>query len=169
MGRGTGAGGVRGVTESAIRIVPFDARFAPAFAALNKRWITEHFALEPQDLLLLDDPQRNIIDAGGQIFFAIDGDAVLGTAAAVPYAPSVIELGKMAVAPEGQGRGIGRRLGEAVIAYARESGAQTLFLLSNVKLATALRLYARLGFVRVPLDHAHGYARAGVRMEMRFD
>ena len=155
--------------DDRVRIVAYEARFAPAFAALNKRWITEHFTLEPQDLLLLDDPQRSIIDAGGQIFFAIEGDTVLGTAAAVPYAPSVIELGKMAVAPEGQGRGIGQRLGEAVIAFARESGAQTLFLLSNAKLTTALRLYERLGFVHVPLDHSHGYARAGVRMEMRLD
>ena len=152
-----------------IRIDPFDARFAPAFSALNKRWITEHFALEPQDLILLDDPQRSIIDAGGQIFVALDGDVVLGTAAAVPYAPGVIELGKMAVAPGGQGRGIGQLLGEAVIAHARSSGAHLLFLLSNAKLTTALRLYERLGFVHVALDHAHGYDRAGVRMEMRLN
>lgn len=75
----------------------------------------------------------------------------------------------MAVARDGQGRGIGRRLGEAVIAHASASGAHTLFFLSNAKLTTALRLYERLGFVHVPLDHAHGYARAGVRMEMRLD
>lgn len=157
------------MTAPRIQIVPFDARFAPAFAALDKRWITEHFALEPQDLVVLYDPQHSIIDAGGQIFFALDGDVVLGTTAAVPCAPGVIELGKMAVAPDGQGRGIGQLLGQAVIAHARSSEAHLLFLLSNAKLSTALRLYERLGFVHVPLDHSHGYARAGVRVEMRVD
>ena len=66
-----------------IRIVPFRADLAPAFAALNREWIERLFTIEPADLKTLNDPVASILDGGGAIFFALDGEIAVGTVAAV--------------------------------------------------------------------------------------
>ena len=152
--------------KDSFTIVSYRPELAPAFRRLNQEWIERLFAIEPADLKVLDDPEGSIIAPGGQIFFAMcDGEAI-GTAAAIRYSPARYELAKMAVARAYQGQGLGRRLGEAVIAFAREAGAGTLFLLTNSRLAGAIHLYEQLGFRHVPLPPATDYARADVHMEL---
>ena len=50
-----------------------------------------------------------MLSTGGQVFFAMDRDEVVGTCAAIRFPPSTVELAKLAVSPDAQGRGIGRR------------------------------------------------------------
>ena len=69
----------------------------------------------------------------------------------------------MAVAPAAKGHGIGRRLGEAVIARARELGAARVYLESNTVLEPALRLYRSLDFQAVE-SQPTPYARCNVQM-----
>ena len=78
------------------------------------------------------------------------------------------EVAKMAVASEAQGRGVGRLLLEAAIAWARERGAGRLYLESNARLTPALHLYASAGFRHLPTEArpVSPYARADVFMEM---
>jgi GNAT superfamily N-acetyltransferase len=149
-----------------VRIVPFSAALAPAFAALNREWIERLFALEEADLKTLGDPQSSIIAPGGQIFFALDDGKPVGTAAAIAASPTRFELSKMAVAPSHQGHGIGRLLGETVIDWARARNAETLFLFTSSRLRGAIRLYERLGFEHGPLPRETGYARADVYMTL---
>lgn len=151
-----------------LAIVPFRPEFAAAFRDLNQAWIEELFALEEADWKVLRDPASAIVAPGGQIFFALDGSQVVGTAAAVRESAMRFELAKMAVAPSHRGRGIGERLGEAVVAFAREAGAESVYLLTNSRLAGAIRLYERLGFVHGPLPRSD-YVRADVYMERRLD
>ena len=40
-----------------------------------------------------------------------------------------------------------------------------MVIVSNTKLAPAIRLYEKHGFVRVPLDPNEPYARADIRLE----
>ena len=80
-------------------IVPFRPDLAPAFTRLNRAWIERLFALEDADWKVLRDPAAAIIDPGGQIFFALDGDTPIGTAAAVRVSAERYELAKMAVEP----------------------------------------------------------------------
>jgi GNAT superfamily N-acetyltransferase len=147
----------------------YDATRAAQFASLNKRWIEEYFVLEAPDIEALDNPMATIIEPGGEIFFAVRNGTVLGTAAAMPHEPGVVELAKMAVDPAFQGRGIGRMLVGAVLDFARASGAHTVSLLSNTKLAPAIQLYRRVGFVEKPLSPSSGYSRANIYMELRLD
>jgi GNAT superfamily N-acetyltransferase len=151
-----------------VHIVPFRPDLAAAFAALNREWIERLFALEPADLKVLVDPEAAIIVTGGQIFFALDGETPIGTAAAAAVPPRRYELAKMAVAPTHQGRGLGERLGQAVITWARDQGAEAVFLVTNSRLEGAIRLYERLGFVHRPLPANTDYARADVYMELVF-
>ena len=145
-------------------IVPFMPQFAPAFTALNREWISRLFTLEPADFKVLDHPYESIIQPGDQIFFAVEGETVIGTVALVQSDPGVFELAKMVVADGYQGRGLGETLGRTAVEWARTHGARQLFLVTNSSLAGAIRLYERLGFVHGPMPPSD-YARADVYME----
>src|SRR5258705_2081076 len=149
-----------------VEVVPFRIEFAPIFAALNRQWIERYFVIEEADLEVFKDPFATIVDPGGQIFFAIQADEVLGTCAVIRQDSRVYELAKMAVNPRAQGRGLGSRLIKAAIGFARAAGAETLILLSNSRLEPALRLYEKSGFRYVPVSHAHDYSRVDVQMEL---
>ena len=149
-----------------VRVVRFEPALAPHFARLNREWIERFFVLEAADLAVLSDPEAAIIRPGGMIFFALLAGDVVGTCAVMPHEPGTLELAKMAVSPAAQGRGIGRLLGQACIAFARTSGAHTLMLASNDSLAPAIHLYEQLGFRHAPMPSANEYARANVYMEM---
>jgi GNAT superfamily N-acetyltransferase len=149
-----------------ILIVPFRRELAPAFQRLNLDWIERLFVVEEADRKVLADPERAIIAPGGQIFFALEEGVPIGTVAMIRYSPARYELAKMAVASSHQRRGIGEKLGAAGIAFARDAGAQTVFLLTNSRLAGAIRLYERLGFRHAPDPEPPEYARADVYMEL---
>jgi GNAT superfamily N-acetyltransferase len=149
-----------------VEIVGYDERFAADFKRLNLEWLERFGLLEPADLSSLEAPARTIIAVGGQIFFAIETGLVLGTCAVLPLSAQIAELVKLAVAPVGQGRGIGRRLAITAIEHARGWGAKKVTLISNSKLVTAVRLYETLGFKHAPVPQDTGYATANVYMEL---
>lgn len=149
-----------------IRIVPFAPEWAEAFARLNQAWIEQFFRMEESDHTMLRNPQSYILDAGGQIFFALDGDEAVGTVAAARVSDTAFELAKMAVRPSHQGRGLGRLLAEAAIHFAREQGASLMYLDTSSKLPTAIALYERLGFRHAAPPEPSRYARSDVYMEL---
>lgn len=149
-----------------VQIVGFDAPWAGDFAALNYEWIEKYFSVETHDRDILDDPQTWVIDPGGQIFMAIVGGQAVGTVAMIPAGDGVLELTKMAVSPEFQGRGIANHLMRACIAYAYEVSASNVFLESHRSLGPALSLYRKFGFAETPIDPNSEYARADIRMEL---
>jgi len=149
-----------------IRIVSYRRELAPAFQRLNLAWIERLFVVEDADRKVLGDPERAIIAPGGQIFFALDAHDPIGTVAMVRFLAARYELAKMAVASSHQRRGIGEMLGAAAIAFARDAGAETVFLQTNSSLAGAIRLYERLGFRHATDPDPPEYARADVYMEL---
>ena len=152
-----------------IAVAPMQAQHAADFRRLNLEWIERLFKVEPPDLEVLDDPVGSIIGRGGMVFVALDGDAVVGTAAMIRVTPDRYELAKMAVAKTYQRRGIGALLGVACTAYAAENGIRTVFLETNSRLDGAIRLYERLGFRHAPFPHTSDYARGDVYMELELD
>jgi GNAT superfamily N-acetyltransferase len=149
-----------------IAIVPFRSELAGAFRRLNLDWIERLFEVEAADRKVLDDPEARIVAPGGQIFFALEGEAAVGTVAMIFVQAGRFELAKMAVAASHQKRGIGERLGAAGISWARAAGAGSIFLQTNSRLADAIRLYERLGFRHAVDPDPPEYARADVYMEM---
>jgi GNAT superfamily N-acetyltransferase len=151
---------------SGIVVVPYRREHAGAFRRLNLDWIERLFTVEPPDLAVLDDPEGAVIAPGGMIFFALDGEAVVGTVALIRAGGGRCELAKMAVATSHQGRGIGEMLGQACKAWAAANGVRTLCLETNSRLANAIRLYERLGFRRAVEPNPPDYARCDVYMEL---
>jgi len=149
-----------------VSIVEFDERFADAFADLNYEWIEQAYMVEEHDREILDHPVKQIIEPGGQIFFALVGGEPAGTVALIEIGDDAFELAKMAVSPEHRGEGLSNLLMDACIEYSRTKGKRRLILESNTKQVAAIRLYRKYGFVETPLDPNSQFVRANIRMEL---
>ena len=147
-----------------IVIVPWEDRFAGDFKDISVAWLEEFDLLEPIDLEMLDNPHRDILEPGGQIFFALEGNTVLGTCGMQPVEPGVYEVIKLGVRPEYRSRGAGKLLLEACLDWAGAQKARRVVLYSNSRLQSALRLYRRCGFTPIPYVPGH-YAVSDVQME----
>ena len=152
-----------------VEIVGYSDEWAKDFAALNYEWIEEFFTVEDHDREILDDPKGSVIDPGGQIFMAVTGGQAAGTVAMIPAGDGVLELTKMAVSPAFQNQGIGSRLIESGIEFAKKYGAKSVFLESHTSLTPALMLYRKYDFTEVPGDPNSLYSRADIRMELEMD
>jgi ribosomal protein S18 acetylase RimI-like enzyme len=148
-----------------MEIVDFRPQHAAAFKALNEAWISKHFALEPKDREVLDDPEGKIIAPGGRIFMAMEGERAVGCVALIKMDDGGYEVAKMTVSEALRRSGLGRRLMQACIDAARAAGAPRLYLETNSSLGPALGLYRAMGF-RHLAPVATDYARADVFMEL---
>jgi N-acetylglutamate synthase-like GNAT family acetyltransferase/DNA-binding MarR family transcriptional regulator len=149
-----------------VKISEFKEKYAPNFARLNYEWIEQLFEIEDHDREMLDHPIEYIINEGGQIFFAILGDEVVGTVALLKVEEDSFELAKMAVTSKHRGLKIGDKLMSACLEYAKKVGKKKVFLLSNTKLIPAITLYKKFGFQEVPLDPNNLYERTDIQMEI---
>lgn len=103
----------------------------------------------------------------GRAVVAVDGDRVLGSAKMGPNRPgrgAHVATASFMVDPAAQGRGLGRALGEHVVAWARDTGYRAIQFNAVVETNTgAVHLWQSLGFrilTTVPgaFDHPeHGY------------
>ena len=150
-----------------IEIINYEPRYKDDFKRLNMEWISKYFEIEPLDLQQLDHPEDYIISKGGRIYFAKLENEIVGTVALKKVSNTVFELSKMAVLTHYQGMGIGIKLGKHLIEEAREMGCKLLFLESNKKLAPAINLYKKLGFIEVPVGNSP-YSRSDFRAEISF-
>ncbi|VDG76447.1 Acetyltransferase (GNAT) family [Actinobaculum suis] len=80
--------------SNGITVVPYHPRYKKDFQELNKAWITEMFTMEPQDYVDLENFE-NLLDQGGQIFFALDA----APAPANEAAPAPASANEAAPAP----------------------------------------------------------------------
>jgi len=150
-----------------INIIPYRPEHKPAFYQLNIEWLDHYGLTESHDLEVLDDPTGTIIERGGHIWMAVDGQEAIGSAALMKEHEGVYELAKMTVAPSYRGQGISKLLILTCIAKAREIGAKKLILFSNHQLQTAISLYEKNGFVHIPVEDSP-FETADVKMELVF-
>jgi DNA-binding MarR family transcriptional regulator/GNAT superfamily N-acetyltransferase len=92
----------------------------------------------------------------------IDGERV-GAVFVVKQSRSTAKLRLLIVEPAARGRGLGRRLVEECIAFARAKGYRKLSLWTQSNLAAARAIYKRCGFrlVRKERHSSFGYALVG--------
>lgn len=147
-----------------VTIIEFSERQKDAFKTLNEEWLKKYFTVEPIDATLLSEPRKEILDKGGKIFYAVLDGNIVGTVAFLNEGNGVFELGKMAVTEKHQGAGIGKKLLEHALRFAKESGMKKVILYSHTSLKSAIHLYKKFGFVEVPLDTGH-YQRSDIKME----
>jgi N-acetylglutamate synthase-like GNAT family acetyltransferase len=115
--------------------------------------------------MVLDDPRGTILDRGGYIWLAKADDRIAGSAALMKEHDGEYELAKMAVTAEYRGRGISKLLIETCLNKAKTIHAKKISLFSNHQLLTALKLYEKYGFRRIPVKDSP-FETADVKMEL---
>jgi len=155
------------MSRADVEIVEFSPDLAEAFHDLNVEWLDRYFEVEPIDHEILGNPEELIVQHGGEILFAKNGDDIVGTVALMHHGDGVYELTKMAVTERHQGAGIGRRLMTACVEKYEEIGGRRLYLESHSSLTPALTLYESAGFEHTPRPAPSEYQRSDVYMVFR--
>ena len=152
------------ILENTVEIIPFTPELKQHIKTLNLEWLTMYFKVEHIDEIVLSNPQGEIIEKGGFIFYAKYNSQIIGTASLLKKDEFTFELSKMAITEKIQGLGIGKKLVEHCLAFAKENNIQKLILYSNRKLESAIHLYKKYGFVEIELENGI-YERADIKME----
>jgi GNAT superfamily N-acetyltransferase len=136
------------------------------------------------DDALSDGYAEELADVGPRsekatVLVAVEGGVVLGGVTYVPdeanpYAEGLAEgeagIRMLAVAPDLQGRGVGRALLDACLTMARAQGRRAVGLHSTTFMTVAHRLYEDVGFVRAPerdWSPGSGVELLGFRLALR--
>ncbi|MDR7371517.1 GNAT family N-acetyltransferase [Flavobacterium aquidurense] len=151
-------------TQNTVEIIPFTQDLKEHIKTLNIEWLQRYFRVEDKDELVLSNPQEEIIDNGGLIFYAKYNNEIIGTVSLIKVDDTTFELSKMAVSDRAQGLGIGNKLLSHCVAVAEKNNIKKLILYSNRILLPALHLYEKFGFTEVSLGDV-SYERADIKME----
>lgn len=153
---------------SGVRIVAYSSAHREAFEEITLGWVGEMFEIEDVDREVVEDPERHIIEPGGQILVAeTDDEGPLGVCALQRTGLDELELTKMGVRPAARGRKIGERLLKRSIFEANRAQTKHLYLLTNSRCRAAIRLYEKHGFQHSPSvleTYGKKYARCNVAM-----
>ena len=147
-----------------MNIVENDKTLLPDFIRLNEDWISTFFELEEIDHQLAKNPAR-IIDSGGYVFSLVSDQKVIGVCALINDGEDVFELSRMTVLISERGNGYSNTLVEACLSKLIDIGARKVYLLSNMKLDSALALYKKHGFLTIQQGPHPVYSRANITME----
>ncbi|MBX3569296.1 MAG: GNAT family N-acetyltransferase [Rhizobiaceae bacterium] len=100
-----------------------------------------------------------IAKASSETVFLGHMDGAMAGCAFVADRPGRLYVGKLAVEPASQGRGVGSRLLDAIEALARRRGVSVLELQTRVELTDNHRTFARWGFLETGRTAHPGYDR----------
>ena len=151
------------IETNTIEIIPFSPDLKEPIKTLNLEWLHKYFKVEPQDEIVLSNPQAEILDKGGMIFYARLNGEIIGTASLLKIDEKAFELSKMAVSANHQGFGIGKKLMDHCLKVAKQHEIKQLILYSNKSLLSAIHLYEKYGFKEIPLE-GQVYERANIKM-----
>lgn len=147
-----------------VTIIPYSDDLKEPVKTLNLEWLKKYFRVEDKDEIMLSNPQLEIIDKGGMIFYAKYDNKIVGTVSLLKVDETTFELSKMAVNDVLQGLGIGQKLMDHCLLIAQQKNIRKLILYSNRKLLPAIYLYKKVGFIEIPLEDGI-YERADIKME----
>lgn len=97
------------------------------------------------------DPERE------KAWIAVRGESVVGSVFCMRGSDTVAKLRLLYAEPCVRGSGIGRRLVDACVTFARTKGYRTLTLWTQESLAPARRIYAAAGFTCVKREPHHSF------------
>lgn len=165
----------RGIMVRPVRPSEHELVGALVLAAYDRAGrIAAGYRVELADTAARNDDESEVLVAVDRAGAGATAGAVLGTVTIVTACSTHFEhaghgdggFRALAVAPEAQGQGVGRRLVRAVVAEGRRRGWRRLAISTMDWMVDAQRLYARLGFdrrpdldVRYPTGIGHAYTR----------
>lgn len=148
-----------------IKIVKWEDRFAKAYIDLSIEWLEKYVSVEPGDLEIIEHPYEAVLNNGGMIWFALVNNTAVGTVTMIKSSNNSYELAKLAVTEKYKKLGIGEKLINAAIDFAKENKAQKIYLFTNHNLIPAINLYKKCKFVEIPLID-NKYIESDMKMEL---
>ncbi|MCV9962083.1 GNAT family N-acetyltransferase [Pararhizobium sp. BT-229] len=147
-----------------MKLVPIDETFEDWEALLSlilASFAYMHPRIDPPSSALRLTPQSLKQKAETEkAYAAIEVGRLLGCVFCKTEPPDCLYIGKLAVAPDAQGRGVGRLMLQAAEDYAARCALPSLRLETRIELVENHRLFARWGFVRT-LEASHpGFTHA---------
>lgn len=146
-----------------MKLLPIDGAFADwdaLLALILASFASMHPRIDPPSsalrLTLQSLKEKAKVE---KAYVAVDNGRLLGCVFCKPEPPDCLYIGKLAVAPQEQGRGIGRLMLKAAEDYAVECGLSCLRLETRVELQENHRVFARWGFVRTAEAAHPGFGR----------
>jgi len=112
----------------------------------------------------MQDDYASLIDQGR--VYLLDDGGVAGVVVLIPERDAMF-LDNVAVRPEAQGKGYGRRLLAFAEDEARRRGLPRVRLYTNVRMIENLSLYNRLGYIETHRGEQHGYSRVFMEKSLR--
>lgn len=144
----------RSVNDVVIRAATNEDRdrvVALVFGVLNEYGLPPDLETKDSDL---KDIEGNYIRTGGVFELIEDPEGtLLGCFGLFPLNQETVELRKMYFLPQVRGMGLGKRVLERAVAYARRLGFKTITLETASVLQQAIRLYTRFGFSPAAVEH----------------
>ncbi|WKZ48113.1 MAG: GNAT family N-acetyltransferase [Anaerolineales bacterium] len=103
----------------------------------------------------MDDIKKNYFENGGIFFVMTKGKEIIGTGAIRRHADDICELKRLWLFQEYQGKGLGYRMIQELLAFARSAGYRRIRLETDgVYQKRAVEFYKRIGFHVVPIPGA---------------
>jgi GNAT superfamily N-acetyltransferase len=146
-----------------VNLVPVDERFGD-WDALLALILTSFAYMQPR----IDPPssalqltRQSLMEKARaeKAYAAVESDGLLGCIFCRPEPPDCLYIGKLAVAPDVQGKGIGRLLLQAAEAHAAACGLPWLRLETRIELTENHRVFAKWGFVQIAEGCHPGFTR----------
>ncbi|HMR99040.1 MAG TPA: GNAT family N-acetyltransferase [Anaerolineales bacterium] len=103
----------------------------------------------------MDDIQKNYFESGGVFFAMLYNDKIIGTGAIRRYTNDTCELKRLWLLPEHHGKGLGYRMIQELLAFARNADYRRIRLETHaIYQKRAVEFYKRLGFSETPAPNA---------------
>ena len=153
--------------DNVVEIIEYDEKYHADFKRMNLEYLDKYNLTESHDMIILDNPEKIVIERGGFIWLARAGEEIVGTVGILNEGHGIFELIKMCVAESWRGMGISKLLMETCLQKVKKLGGKKLFLFSNHQLQTALKLYTKYGFKNVEVTDSP-FDTADVKMELEF-
>ncbi|MEW6493545.1 MAG: GNAT family N-acetyltransferase [Cyanobacteriota bacterium] len=122
------------------------------FTVCHELWqVSEETSRRYDAMSDIDDVRSHYFDNNGTFLVIVDDGKVVGCGAIRRLSDDISELKRMWLLKEYRGRGLGMKLAQMLLDFARNTGYKKVRLdtLDEQKQAPALKLYKRLGFYAI--------------------
>ena len=103
----------------------------------------------------MNDVQQTYFDNDGTFLVMTDENQLIGTGAIRKFEDKVCELKRLWLLPDYHGKGLGYRMTQELLAFAREKGYELIRLETDpIYQKRAVEFYKRLGFYEFPIPNA---------------